>query len=423
MNMGARALSALALCLLVLSSAASAVESEKPLPEAIITNPEEGALSIKLWLDKDAYEVGERLTVHFAITQDCYVYIYDISPEGKVTLLFPNAFQPKNFLAAGRYAIPDERYSLVVEGKPGLEYLQAIASTRPIQALSPSWGVEAEEAPFPPIGLAPQALKAEVMKDLSSQGWAAAWASFYLLEPGRAWLIVTSEPSGARVYLNGKAVGLTPLAMSVRPGFVRVVLEKEGYQSWAARLYLERSEVEELTARLEEALLPPPLPPGPGESVAPRLPGLGVNLGLDWGSLGLEVKLLSQVWLGAAARFTGERVPDYYEVEPPEEPWPDERVYNSGPEMEFYLKLALPLRGRLALVLGGGIAVQERVHLAAPAWGRPLPQDVTIKPNGYRTSESYLSALGGLLFRWEELFLELGYHSRRGLILGGGLEF
>lgn len=414
---------------LLLPAAGLAVEGDQALPESIILNPEETALSIRIWLDKGAYEAGERLTVHFAITQDCYVYIYDISSEGRVTLLFPNAFQPGNFLPAGQYTIPDERYSLIAEGKPGLEYLQAIASTRPIESLSFPRGAD-EEKPFPPIGLAPQALKAEVVKDLSAQkkGWAAAWASFYLLEPGRAWLIITSEPSGARVYLNGKAAGVTPLATSVRSGLVRVVLEKEGYRSWAARLYLERSEIEELTARLEEVILPPL--PEPKWSSEPRLPllglGLGANLGLDWESLGMEVQLLPPLWLGAAARFTGEPVPDYYEVEPPEEPWPGERVYNSGPEIEFYVKLALPLRlqGRLALALGGGLAVQERVHLATPisAPEGPLPQDVTIKPNGYRTSESYLTALGGLIFKWEGLSLEVGYHSRRGLIFGGGLE-
>ncbi len=440
--MNKRALFTLVLCLLVLFSlglglTAGAVEvkseqpSSSPLPEVVITGPGEAegeGLSLEIWLDKKAYEPGERLEVHFSITKDCYVYIYDISTEGKVTLLFPNAFQPENFLSAGRYSIPDRRYSLVVEGSPGLEYLQAIASTKPIQSLVLPEGAS-EETPFPSIGAEPVELKHDlerVVQGLSPGEWAAAWASFYLLEPGRAWLIVTSEPSGAKVYLNGRAAGVTPLATSVRPGFVRVVLEKEGYQSWAKRLYLERSEVEELAARLEATvLLPPSPPPEPGGGSGEfRLLGLGLNLGLDWGSLGMEVKLLSWFWLGTAARFTGERVPEYYEVEPPLAPWPDERVYNSGPEMEFYLKLALPLRKGLALALGGGLAVQERVHLASPA-GREssLPQDITIKPNGYRTSENHFTALGGLAFRWEELFLELGYHSRRGLLIGGGIEF
>lgn len=416
---------------LLLPAAGLAVESQKllPVPEGIIISPEAGetTLSIQLWLDKSTYELGERLTVHFAITKECYVYIYDISSEGKVTLLFPNAFQPENFLPTGRYSIPDRRYSLVVEGRPGLEYLQAIASTRPLEPLVlPESASEA--APFPSLGAEPVELKRaleEVIGELPLEEWAAAWTSFYLLEPGRAWLIVTSEPSGAQVYLNGKAAGLTPLATSLRPGFVRVVLEKEGYQSWVGRLYLGKGEVEEVMALLEEAVLPPSPEPGGEGSGEPRLPlsGLGANLGLDWGSLGMEIELLPQLWLGAAARFTGELVPDYYEVDPPDEPWPGERAYNSGPEMEFYLRLGLPVEGRLALVLGAGLAVQERVHLAAPAWGGSRPEDVTIKPNGYRTSESYLTALGGLVFCWEGLFLEIGYHNRRGLILGGGLSF
>ncbi|MCR4405080.1 MAG: DUF4384 domain-containing protein [Candidatus Acetothermia bacterium] len=393
-------------------------------PQAVLTSPPtETGLSIKVWLEKRAYEVGERLEVHFIISHDCYVYIYDISSEGKVTLLFPNAFQPDNFLQAGQYTIPDERYSLVVEGKPGLEYLQAIASTRPIAPLtfpSSAYG----EAPFPEVAVeaGPQGLKAEI-EGLPPEEWAADWTSFYLLEPGRAWLIVTSEPSGAEVYLNGRLAGSTPLALSTEPGYVRLLLKKEGFATWSERLHLARNGIKEINAQLSEAPQLPPQAAGPSLLESVSLPGLGLSLGLDWESLGLAVELLPPLWLGVASRFTAERVPDYYEVPPPEQPWPGERVYNSGSEMEVYLRLDLPLRERLALTVGGGFAVQEKLHLAAPTAGGLLAQDVTIKPNGYRTAENYLTLLVGLIFRAEPFSWELGFHNRRGWLIGLEIEF
>ncbi|MFQ6033364.1 MAG: hypothetical protein ACE5KR_00700, partial [Candidatus Bipolaricaulia bacterium] len=94
-----------------------------------------------------------------------------------------------------------------------------------------------------------------------------------------------------------------------------------------------------------------------------------------------------------------------------------------GPEVEVYLKLIAPLRERLALALGGGLALQEQVHIAAPPSGSALPQDIALKPNGYKTAENYLTLLGGLLFKSGPFFLELDYHSRRGLLLGAGIDF
>lgn len=398
---------------------------EPQQPEVVLTQPEKAELSIKVWLDKGAYEAEERLQIHFIISRDCYVYIYDISPEGKVTLLLPNAFQENNFLKAGRYTLPDERYSLVVEGRPGVEYIQALASLKPISVLVIPQGIYKKEA-FPLISTTPQELKKEVQQDLSPGGWAADWTSFYLLEPGLARIVVSSEPSGAEVYIEGQLIGTTPLAVSVRPGFVRVLLHKEGYASWSERLHLERDEVEQIAAQLEVA---PPIPSPSAPQTASKevsrgpLAGLGLDLGIDWESLGVELGLLRWLRLGLAARFTGEAIPDYYEVGPPAEPWPDEAIYNDGPEVEVYLKLIVPLRERLALALGGGLALQEKVHIAVPPPGSSLPQDVTLKPNGYRTAVSYPTLLGGLLFRSGSLYLELDYHSRRGLLLGAGIEF
>jgi len=431
----------------------------------IFTNPaEESELSIEVWLDKEVYHLGERLQIHFTISRDCYVYIYDISPQGKVTLLFPNVVERANFLKAGSYVLPGlkQPYSLVTGGRPGVEYIQAIATLEPVPALalpSPSGPGEATAAaePFPAISTEPEELamtvRAQLEERASPSGWAADWTSFRLLERERrrgcARLVITSQPSGAEVYLNGRFAGLTPLEAELEPGFVKVELRKAGYSGWGERLHLEGGEVERIEAHLERQphpLPPPPLPPPePEPEPEPEepmvvgvadLPAVGLNIGADWESLGVELGPLGWLRLGVALRLTGEAVPDYYEVEPPPQPWSEERVYNDGPEGEFYLKLVIPipifisildLEG-LALELGAGLATQERVHIALlpPPGSGSEPgvgsQDIELKPNGYRTSETYVTALGGVMVRLELVFLELGYHSRRGLLLGVGID-
>lgn len=157
-------------------------------------------------------------------------------------------------------------------------------------------------------------------------------------------------------------------------------------------------------------------------SNAKVISAVGLNLGANLNSLGGEVGIFKVLRLGIAAYFTGEVIPDYYEVEPPAQPWPDELIYNDGPEIEAYLKLIAPLGERVALAVSGGLAVQEQVHLAVSPSGSSLPQDATIKPNGYKTTENYLTALAGIVLKIEPLLIELGYHSRRGWLVGIGIE-
>lgn len=408
-----------------------AADQEKP--EVVIAKPPaEAALSIKVWLEKDSYEIGERLGINFIISRDCYVYIYDISSQGRATLLLPNAFRKNNLLEAGHYTLPDDRYSLVAEGQPGLEYIQAIASVKPISVLVAPQSAY-KETNFATVGTDAGELKVEVEKgveNLPPREWAADWTSFRLLPPGLAWVVIDSEPRGVEARINGELVGSTPLAASTEPGFSRIVLRKEGYGIWSERIYLERNEVAEIEAHLEKAtpstsMMPPAsMPQTPSREVSGKpLAALEFNLGIDGESLGAEVGLRGGLRVGTAARFTGDPVPDYYEVPPPAKPWPDAEVYNDGPETEFYLKLAAPLGERLALVIGGGLAVQEQVHIATPESQGVLPLDIAVKPNGYKAARNYLTVFGGFLLKFEPFFLELDCHNRRGWAMGIGIGF
>ena len=65
-------------------------------------------------------------------------------------------------------------------------------------------------------------------------------------------LYVDSRPSGARVFVDGKLVGTTPLAMpSVAAGEHAVRLESDGYRRWTSSVRVVASEQNKVTASLE----------------------------------------------------------------------------------------------------------------------------------------------------------------------------
>jgi len=86
---------------------------------------------------KDYAEVHIGSDVHFTVEvdKDAYVYLFDVDPAGKVTVLFPNNYAKENFLQAdSTYKMPAMRlYRLQASGPPGPELIKAIATTQPLQ--------------------------------------------------------------------------------------------------------------------------------------------------------------------------------------------------------------------------------------------------------------------------------------------------
>lgn len=411
---------------------------EKVVPQGIITAPSQSQLSIEIKTDHEIYSPKEPLKLDVELSKDAYVYIYDINPAGRVTLLFPNGFSRDNALKAGKHTFPDKNtYSFVVTEPLGVESIQALALLKPIALLALSAQGSLEAQPFPQLSSDPKALKPQVQKlieiAVEPGEWAADWTQF-LVAPAVAYLRIASQPAGAQVYVNGQLRGQSPLSLDIEPGQVRVALVKEGYEPWVKTITLENRALQELSIRLDP--MPSPLFPPPSSSTdedvldVPSFT-LGLNAGLNAEgtfSAGLELGFHAGLSVGGSVLFTEDEVPDYFDIGHPE-PFPRERIYNQGPETEAYLKLSLPLLETLQLHVGGGVAVQERVHVAAPgdaiivvsAWGMsPL---VEILPNGYSETATYLTVFGGAALRVGGHWLSLGYHVRRGWVLGLTLRF
>ncbi|MEA3313538.1 MAG: PKD domain-containing protein, partial [Caldisericota bacterium] len=152
------------------------------------------------------------------------------------------------------------------------------------------------------------------------------------------------------------------------------------------------------------------------------------NLDLDLGrgesgwSLGLLIG--DDLRLGGSISFTGEEVPDYYEISP--QSW-DGEVYNLGPELELCALSGTTFIAGVSIECGIGISFQQRVHIATMPSSQGgtelLPQRAVILPNGYTDWETYLNTFAGISIRLEGAMLSLRYHNRRGWIVGIGVEF
>lgn len=65
-------------------------------------------------------------------------------------------------------------------------------------------------------------------------------------------LVLSSEPSGASIVIEGKIKSATPTTLTLQPGIYDVTIAKEGFQSWQKRLKVQG----EVVAKGEALLLP-----------------------------------------------------------------------------------------------------------------------------------------------------------------------
>lgn len=228
-------------------------------PQGIVVSPTKPSLSLDLRLSKDCLSPNERLTLKFTLDRAAYVYIYNIDCKGNVWLLFPNGFSPNAWVNKGEHLLPDsDRYSIVIEGPPGVEYIQGIACLSPIPLLEYD---PASRKTFLLLSTKPQALakdlEAWLTKNLPQGSWATAWVE-YGVSVGK--LVISSWPPDAEVYVDGRFVGTTQRVSEqglrikelwLGSGYHQVQIAKKGFGSRSQTIYLKSCETRRLTFWLE----------------------------------------------------------------------------------------------------------------------------------------------------------------------------
>lgn len=95
---------------------------------------EKPAFNLKIWTDKKEYIIGNAMTIYVKSDKDCYLYLFYIGTDGKISLLFPNFIQKSNFInGAGVISIPHDYKGpeMNLTGPPGIGRVKAIAFPRP----------------------------------------------------------------------------------------------------------------------------------------------------------------------------------------------------------------------------------------------------------------------------------------------------
>jgi len=243
--------------------------AQGPSPEEIekmksiqIINPHP-PFSLRLWLDNArgaTYAPGERIKISFQASQDSFATLYNYDTEGRVKIIFPNQYSPNNFVKAG------QTYS--VDGlidpntRAGIEYVQGFATSRPILITDREQNLISKE--FMP----------EVNKDYKNftnnikgiivsmppTAWTSSNILSYMVMPitpppppptyyGR--IVATSQPQGAKVYLDNVLRGTTPLNLDrVTSGQHHIKLVMTGYQDWSNYVSVSPSQTTTVSTNL-----------------------------------------------------------------------------------------------------------------------------------------------------------------------------
>jgi len=239
------------------SSSPEEIEKMKSIQ---IINPHP-TFSLRLRLDKErgaTYAPGEKIKISFQASQDSFVTLYNYDTGGRVKIIFPNQYSPHNFVRAG------QTYS--VEGlidphtKPGTEYIQGFATTRPILIGDKEKNLISKEF-MPEINKNFKNFTISIkglIVSLPPVAWVSSNLLSYMVRPitpppsanyGR--IIVNSQPQGAKVYLDNVYKGTTPLNIDrVTFGQHQIRLVKTGYQDWSNYVSVSPSRTTTVSADL-----------------------------------------------------------------------------------------------------------------------------------------------------------------------------
>ena len=111
--------------------------------QSIIVNPTPSPVNVRVWTDRDRtgtatpnYLPGEKIRLYTSVSQDSYVYLFNVDPNGKVDLILPNRFQGGgNFIKANTTKVfPDgnDPFTFDIAAPYGVNKVLALASRTPL---------------------------------------------------------------------------------------------------------------------------------------------------------------------------------------------------------------------------------------------------------------------------------------------------
>lgn len=95
--------------------------------------------NVKIRTNKKCYREGERLVATISANRDCYILVYYTNEKGSCLIVYPNRYEARNHIRGGEEFVlgnNPEAFGLVVDSLKVRDYLQVIATDKPIDVSS-----------------------------------------------------------------------------------------------------------------------------------------------------------------------------------------------------------------------------------------------------------------------------------------------
>jgi TolB-like protein len=165
---------------------------QEKLEKLVSIKPDQSSFNVKVWTDKEEYQIGEKIVFSVESEKSGYLTLLDVDPNGNINVLFPNKFHQDNFIRAGvTYNVPskDYKFALDVRGPSGLERVKAIITLDAISLLEMNFGQGFHNV---------QGGTTRGMRDIKvisnnilsedGSGWAEAYSEIFIFKKGERYI-------------------------------------------------------------------------------------------------------------------------------------------------------------------------------------------------------------------------------------------
>lgn len=259
-------LSLIVLCSIFVVQAQSNQENVVISPQAIVVNPLP-SFEVEVFVDKDSsgdavpvYQIGERIRISVKVTEDAYIYLFNVQSNGEITQILPNNIDNagrNNFIQAGQtksFPPANARYSFDIAGPNGQDKVIAVASKQPL-ATETLQGFNNDGtflSSSQDEGSFAQTLSI-VVTPLPQESWVTDTALFNVGQAVQArygTLAISSNPAGASAYVDGVFVGRTPTSYGTTVGTHSVSIGLDGYNTFETNVNVAANQVTNVSTTL-----------------------------------------------------------------------------------------------------------------------------------------------------------------------------
>lgn len=246
-------------------------------PRSIIVNPfATSAYQVDLSSDKGSgvfvvpsYNVGDSFRLNVTVNQDSYIYLFNISSEGRLSQLLPNTYSQSgrdNFVAANTtrmFPSNDSNFRFTIARPLGLEKVIAIASKKALNVTEIA--SYSNNANFASNEFSEQefaSILSIVLSPLSYTDWVTDTILFNIVDntpppaPVYGTLAIESNVNNAAIYIDNVFRGITQLGSSTNLGDTKGIhtlrLEAEGFATFEQVVNLTAGQITKVNAPLRQ---------------------------------------------------------------------------------------------------------------------------------------------------------------------------